>query len=241
MPPVRERLGGPPTGCDEATTRTWLVRTAERADPVMAWLGVVFALLVGFEIAVDDLSPGASRALRGTGWAIWALFVVEFAVRAWQADRRWRYVVTHWPTVIGLVLPLLRVLAFLRLARLGRALPAARVLTSSYRATGTARRLLRSRLGYLGALSTVVVLALAELAYLLERGTTTFGSFGDALLWSLSVVLATQGDPVPVTVLGRLAMNAGFVFGLVVIAGLAGLLGAFFVDDRRERAARDGG
>jgi hypothetical protein len=36
-------------------------------------------------------------------------------------------------------------------------------------------------------------------------------------------------------------MLAGFLFGLVVVASLAGTVGAFFVAERRERAGRDQG
>jgi hypothetical protein len=81
----------------------------------------------------------------------------------------------------------------------------------------------------------------AELAYLFERDAPgrVFGSFGDAALWSLSVVLAGQGDPVPASIGGRITMIAGFAFGTVVIASLAGAIGAFLVDERRERAERE--
>lgn len=34
-------------------------------------------------------------------------------------------------------------------------------------------------------------------------------------------------------------MIAGFAFGTVVIASLAGAIGAFLVDERRERAERE--
>jgi voltage-gated potassium channel len=232
---VRERLGAPPAGCEEREFDDWLRAASERADPFMAWLGVVFALLVVFEIAVD-LEPATSSALQTAGWVIWAVFLAEFLARLWLAPRRGRFLRRHWPTVLGLLVPALRAFAFLRLLRIGRALPAARVVSSSYRATGTARRLLQSRLGYLVAVSSVVCLALAQLAYLFERGHGTFATFGDALLWAFAVVVATQGDPLPESVPARVAMSVGYVWGLVVIASLAGTLGAFWVDDRRERA-----
>lgn len=202
----------------------------------MAWLGVVFALLVGYELAVD-LGPSASRALTLAGWCIWAVFLLEFAAKLWLAPGRLRFLRRHWLQALGLVLPTLRFLRFLRLVRLGRALPAARVVSSSYRSLGTARRLARSRLGYLGALTSVVVVAIAELAYLFERDRPhggAFESFGDALLWSASVVVAMQGDPVPASLGAHLAMLFGFAFGLVVVASLAGALGAFFMDAQRE-------
>jgi len=89
----------------------------------------------------------------------------------------------------------------------------------------------------------VVSVAVAELAFLFERDRSdpAFDSFGDAFLWSLATVLALQADPVPGSVGGRLAMLAGFLFGLVVVASLAGTVGAFLVEERRERVEREKG
>lgn len=209
----------------------------ERADPFMAWLGVLFALLVGYELAVD-LAAGATRVLSIVGWVIWGLFLTEFAAHLYLAPQRLRYLRRHWVRAVAILIPTLRFLRFVRLLRLGRALPAARVVTSSYRVAGTARKLLSTRLAYLGALATVVAVAVAELAYLFERDAAqpAFSSFGDAVLWAFTVVVALQGDPTPTTTGARLVMLAGFAFGLVVVASLAGSIGAFLVDDRRERA-----
>ena len=232
--PPRPRKGG-----DEGEFERWLAWVTERADPTMAWLGVVFALLVGFELTVE-LSPRAAAALRFAGWAIWAVFLTEFLAKLWLAPRRLRFVRRHWIQVLMLAVPALRILRFVRLLRLGRALPAARVVSSSYRSAGTAKRLFRSRLGYLGAVGVVVSVALAQIAFVLERGTDgVFDSFGDALLWSFAVVLALQGDPVPTSAGGRVAMLLGFAFGLVVIASLAGTVGAYLVEERRERAVTE--
>lgn len=220
---------------DEAEER--LERALERADPFMAWLGVLFALLVGYELAVD-LDEDAGEVLAIAGWVIWALFLTEFAAHLYLAPNRLRYVRRHWIRALAILVPTLRFLRFVRLLRLGRALPAARVVTSSYRIAGTARKLLSTRLAYLGALATVVAVAVAELAYLFERDAAqpAFTSFGDAVLWAFTVVVALQGDPTPTTAGARLVMLAGFAFGLVVVASLAGSIGAFLVDDRRERA-----
>ena len=214
-----------------------LERLAERLDPFMAWLGVVFALLVGYEIAVE-LTPGTAATVRAVGWAIWAVFLAEFLLRLWLAPARLRFVGEHWFQVLTLAVPTLRFLRFLRLLRLGRALPAARVASASYRSIGTARRVARSRLGYVAGISSVVVVAIAELAYLFERDREdgAFESFGDALLWAAATVFGQQADPVPASVGGRIAMIAGFVLGIGVVATVAATLGAWFIDDRRERA-----
>ena len=165
-----------------------------------------------------------------------AVFVLEFVIKLLLAPSRLRFVRNHWLQLAFLILLALRFFAFLRLLRLGRALPAARVVSSSYRSVGRAKLLLRSRLGYLAALSVVAIVAIAELAYLFERDTQTFGSFADALFWSAAAVIGMQADPVPVTWGARLAMLTAFVCGLVIIASLAGSLGTFLMESRREQA-----
>ena len=214
-----------------------LERLHERLDPFMAWLGVVFALVVGYEIAVE-LTPRSAAVLQAVGWAIWAIFLVEFLLGLWLAPQRWGYVRRRWFSVLALLLPTLRLLRFLRLLRVGRALPAARVASASYRSIGTAKRVARSRLGYIAAISSVVVIAIAEAAYLFERDRENgiFTSFGDAVLWSAATVFGQQADPVPGSVGARLAMIVGFVLGTAVVATVAATLGAWFVDERRERA-----
>jgi voltage-gated potassium channel len=226
----------------ESEFEAWVRATTERADPFMAWLGVLFALLVGYDIAVE-LGPRASTALELAAGVIWAVFAVEFAAKLWLAPRRLRYIRRHWWQPLLLALPFLRVLSFLRLARAGRALPASRVVSSSYRAAGTARYLFRSRLGYLGAISSVSTIAIAELAYIFERDVedSIFESFGEAVLWAGATVIGLQGDPVPESVGARVAMIAGFLIGLVVIASLAGVIGSFLIDERRERASFEDG
>lgn len=226
---------------DEHDFERWLEAVTERADPFMAWLGAVFALLVGFELTVE-VSPGTAWALTAAGWSIWVIFALELAAKLWLAPRRLRFLRRHWPQVVMLLIPTLRVLRFLRLARLGRAFPAARVVSSSYRARGTARQLAGSRLGYLAGVSGLVIVAVAQLAYLFERDApgSAFAGFGDALLWAAATVLALQADPVPETVGGRLTMLAGFVFGLVVVATLAATFGAYLIESRRERAEEEG-
>ncbi len=231
------RANLPRKGCDEREFDDWVHWATERLDPFMAWLGALFALLVGYDIAVD-VSPRASRVLDIAGWTIWAIFALEFLAKLWLAPVKTRFLRGHWLQVVMLAVPTLRILRFLRLLRLGRALPAARVVSSSYRTVGTARALFRSRLAYLGGMTAVVAIALAELAFLFERDASdpAFESFGDAVVWGFSVVLALQGDPVPATAGARIGMLVGFVFGLVVVASLAGTIGAYFVEERRERA-----
>ena len=223
---------------DEAGYERWLARQTERLDPLMAFLGIVFTLIVAFQFAEPDLSGGWKQGLDIAVWVLWAAFVVDFLAKLLAAPSALRFLRRHWLTVLMLLIPTLRLLRFGALLRIGRALPAARVLSSSYRATGVARRLLASRTSFLAAVAAVVMLAVAELGWLAERGRGTFDTFGDALLWSASAVIANQGEPVPETAIGRLVMLVGFAVGLVLVASLAGIVGAYLLEERREREVR---
>jgi voltage-gated potassium channel len=235
--PRRTTMRQPSRRRSEPDFDAWLTTLTERTDPVMAWLGVLFALLVGFQLTVH-VRPPVGRALDITGWVIWAVFVVDFGIKFVLAPAKGRFLRRHWLQAVCLLLPTLRLFSFLRLMRLGRALPAARVLSTSYRSVGTARRLLQSRLGYLGGLATVVTVALAELVYLFERRPGgALRTFPDALVWAGSVVVGMQADPVPTTRSGQLVMLAGFATGLVLVASLAGSLGAFLLQGPREHEA----
>jgi voltage-gated potassium channel len=227
------------SGHDEPAFERWLAQRTERLDPIMAFLGIVFALVTVFELADPGVSPGWQQALSVTTWAIWALFVVDFVAKVVAAPSTFRFLRRHWLAILMLLIPTLRVLRLGALLRLGRALPAARVLSTSYRATGVARQLLRSRTSYLAAIGAVATLAVAQLAWLAERDHDTFETFGDALLWSGATVIAMQGDPVPETAFGGVVMLSGFAVGLVLIASLAGIVGAYLLEDRRERAERE--
>jgi voltage-gated potassium channel len=211
----------------------WLIKVVERTDPFMAWLGVVFALLIGFQIAVD-VEPGVGLAINVASWTIWAVFWVDFLVKLALAPAKVRFLRRHWLEMLVLVVPTLRVLSFLRLFRLGRALPAARAAATSHRTASTARRLLRSRIAYLTGLATVSAIGLAELAYIFERDRT-LPTFPDALTWSAAVVIGIQGDPVPATLPGRIVMIVGFAVGVILVASLAGSFGSFLLQDRDDR------
>lgn len=220
---------------DEAAFERWAARQSERLDPLMSFLGIVFALLAAFQLAEPDLSGGWARAFDVSTWTIWAVFVLDFLAKLVLAPSPLGFLRRHWIAILMLVVPTLRLLRLGALLRLGRALPAARVVSTSYRATGVARRLVRSRASFLGAVAAIATLAAAELIWLAERGHRTFANFGDALIWAAAAVLALQADPSPATTAGRLVMLGAFAVGLVLVATLAGTVGAYLLEERRER------
>ncbi len=221
---------------DEPSARERLATLLERRlDIPMAVLAAVWAGLVAYELVAPDRML---EVLRVTGHVIWGIFAVELAAKLVVSGRPVRFLRRHWPSVLFLLLPALRLLRVVRALRAVRMLPAARVVGSSYRAVGTARGLLAGRLQFLLAATGVVVFGSGQLLFVLERGREgALTSLGDALWWSANLAIASNLVHEPVTLAGRLLALVISAYAIVVFASLAATLGAFFMESRQERAA----
>lgn len=198
----------------------------------VAWLALV----------VVEFTRGLSPALETAGWVIWGIFVLDFALRFVLAPRKLEYLRTNVLTAISLMVPALRVLRVLRVFRAVRLLRAARAVRGVrlVKVVGTLNRGMRSLgrtfsrrgVGYVVALTVVVVLAGAAGMLSFERGVpgSTIDSYWDALWWT-SMIMTTMGsDYFPRTAEGRvlcviLALYAFAVFGYVTAT-----LATFFID-----------
>lgn len=196
---------------------------ADRMDGPVTVLGVLF-LLVVLAGTVTEPGTGVARALEVVGWVLWAVFAAEFVVRAWVAPSTVGFLRRSWWQLIFLALPFFRFFRVLARLRLGRA---GRVVSAAVRSTRTAGVQLSSRLGWLSAVTGIVVLASSQLLYELGR----FGSYGDALH---AAALATiTGEPLGrPDALSRLIEVVLAVYSVVVFATLAGVLGAYFLERR---------
>ncbi len=224
---------------DEPTTRERLARLLERRlDIPMAILAVVWAGLVAYEL----IAPREQAAwLAVTGNVIWAIFGVELLAKLIVSGHPFRFLRRHWPSVLFLVLPVLRVLRVTRALRVVRVLPASRVVGSSYRAVGTARGLLTGRLQFLLVTTAVVVFGGGQLLFVLERGREgALTSLGDALWWAANLGISAGLVHQPVTLAGRLLAIVLSAYSIVVFASLAATVGAFFIESRQERASAEG-
>ena len=221
---------------EDASRRERLAALIEnRLDWPMAVLALVWALLVAYDL----VAPANQReTLDLVGNVIWGVFVVEFVVKLVVSGRPARFLRKRWPSLVFLVLPALRMLRVIRALRVIRLLPAARVAGASYRAIGTARGLLANRLGFLAIATGVVAFSGGQLLFLLESGQG-LDSLGDALWWSTVLSLSSSLVYEPSTLAGRLLALVLSAWSVVVVAAVAGTLGAFFVESRQERAAEE--
>ena len=193
---------------------------ARRLDKPMSILGLVFVLVVlGQSLATDAWLVTTLSVL---GWIAWAVFVAEFAYRAVSARDRRRFWARNWWQLIFLALPFLRfarALTLLRTARVGG------VLSAAVRGSRSASRLLSGRIGWLTAVTGVVVLATSQLLYVVGA----YDSYGPALY---DAALATvSGEPLSAEGgLARFLDVALAVYSVAVFATLAGALGAYFLE-----------
>jgi voltage-gated potassium channel len=193
----------------------------------MAALGVLFLLVVlGQSLATD---AELARWLAVAGWVLWAVFVAEFAFRAYIAPDRSRFWRRNWWQLLFLAVPFLRFVRAVRGAL--RFLRAARVLSSAVRGSRSAGRLLSSRIGWLAVVTGVVVLAASQLLLV----TGSYDTYGPALH---DAALATvTGEPLRADdTMARLLNVVLAVYSVAVFATLAGALGAYFLrrDDETE-------
>ncbi|MFR9778963.1 hypothetical protein ACL02O_23285 [Micromonospora sp. MS34] len=201
---------------------------ARRLDKPMGVLGLLFLLLVLTRAFVHD--EPLSTVLTVASWVLWAVFVVEFGLRAWLArhcaGEFWR---RHWWQLIFLAVP------FLRFARAAGALRATRgggVIAAAVRGSRSAGRLLSDRLAWLAVITVTVILAAGQLLVV----TGSYPSLGRALH---DVAFTTiTGEPLPATDAFAQVMELFLAgYSVVIVGTLAGAVGAFFLS--RERAGRE--
>ena len=220
-----------------------LARLDRALDGPMLVLAFVWLCLTAIE-----LTRGLSPFLEALVLAIWAAFVLEFALGWVVAPRKLEYLRTRWLTALSLLAPALRmlrlvkVMRLVRVTRVARGLRLLRVVSSLNRGLrALADSMSRRGLGYVLALTLLIVVGGAAGMYSLERDLPDgpgFDSYGTALWWTAMLMTTMGSEYWPRSAEARvlcllLALYAFAVFGYVTAA-----IASFFVG--RDAQARDG-
>ena len=201
---------------------------ALRLDRPMGYLGVLFLFVILGQLLIEE--PGWVRFLGITAWVFWALFVAEFLLRAYVAGFQAAFWRRNWWQLIFLAIPFLRFVRALQAFRVLRVARFARVggvLSAGVRGSRSAGRLLSSRIGWLAAVTVVVVLASGQLLYAMESHTDFTVALHEAALATITGSGITAQDP-----FAKVLQLVLAVYSVVVFAGLAGALGAYFLRDQ---------
>lgn len=202
---------------------TRVARWEQRTEWPLAALALVFLGAYAWPILDPQLPAAARDACDLADFAVWLVFVVDYAIRVLIARHRVRYWAHHLADFAMVALPALRPLRLLRLLMLLKVL--------NRRAAAS----LHGRVAAYVSGSAAILLFCASLAVLdAERGRpgATITSFGDAVWWSfVTVATVGYGDEVPITTGGRL-VGIGLMIGGVALLGVVTATFASWLVDR---------
>ncbi|HEU4754641.1 MAG TPA: ion transporter [Armatimonadota bacterium] len=204
------------------------------------WLELPMLVLgfVWLALLIIDLTGHLSPFLEGVGTVIWAVFILDFALKLLVAPDRLAYLRSNWLTALALLVPALRVFRVVRVVRLFRATRAARgvqlfrVFSSTNRGVRALRRAMGRRgFGYVLALTTLVTVAGAAGMYAFEHSSpgSSLQNYPSALWWTAMLMTTMGSEYWPKTAEGRvlclmLALYAFAGFGYVTAT-----LATFFI------------
>lgn len=212
-------------------------------DPLMTGLGLAFLVLLLVDYGAFDLGASGRRWVGGSLQLIWALFLVDFAVRLVVAPSKGAYLRRNWLSVLSLALPFLRPLRAFRAARALRSIRLVRLLGGINRGMRVVRRVTRGRqFAHVGALTVIVVLAGAVGVLFFDRGVAgaPIQTFGDAIWWSATMATTINNEQYAVSPEARVIavlvrVYAVSVFGYVT-ASIASYLVVGGVEENEETA-----
>lgn len=206
----------------------------QRAESLLRWpmlaLSLALVPVLVIQLAARHLSGAEQAALDTADIAIWAAFAAEYAVLLWLAPQRRRFVRTHVPELLLVVIPVLRPL---RVVRALRAVQVLRLGSASAASLHLGRRsLARRTVTYVAVTAAVLLLVCSVLVLTAERGHpgSNIRTFGDALWWaSVTVTTIGYGDHYPVTAVGRLIATVLSISGLALVGTVTAAVAAWFV------------
>lgn len=192
---------------------------------------------VWFVLLVVEMLWGLSRGLETLSIAIWIVFIVDFLLKLVLAPHKLRYILTHWLTVLALLLPalrLFRIFRTIRLLQMSRATGGMRLvrvvstLNRGMKALGTTMG--RRGFGYVMGLTVLVSCGGAAGMYAFEHdvphGLTTYSN---ALWWTLMLLTSIGSEYWPQTPEGRMLCFLLAVYGFCVFGYVTATLATFFV------------
>lgn len=192
-----------------------------RMERPLLWASVLFLALICIPVVRTDAGTAERLTLTVLNVAVWLLFAVDYVVRLYLAEGKWRFVKGHILDLIVVLVPFLRPLRLLRLVSM--------VAVLARRSSGAMVADL-TKYVTVAASASVVLGGVAILG--VERGhaDTPVHSFADGLWFSVSTLTAVPyGDVYPVTQAGRLIAVVLMIVGLVLVGVITAAITAWLV------------
>ncbi|WP_439883387.1 potassium channel family protein [Pontibacter sp. MBLB2868] len=208
-----------------------LDRVQNALETPLIILGFIWLVLL-----VVELIWGLGDVLQLFSTVIWVIFILDFILRFVLAPHKLLFLRNNVLTSISLFVPALRLLRISRVFRVIGTVRAARGLRL-LKVVGSINRGMRSlgkamqrrAFGYVLALTLVVSIAGAAGMYAFE-GQYGIKTYGDALWWTLMLLISIGSDYFPVTPEGRVLCLLLALYGFAVFGYFTASLATFFID-----------
>jgi voltage-gated potassium channel len=208
-------------------------------------LAVIGAALLTVPVTFLQLSGHSAPWLTVADWAIWFVFVADYAHAVSAAPDRRTAACRHWISAVVVVLsfPILpHVLAFTRLTRLSRLVRLARlvrlIVATSRGLQGVRVVFARRGLLYVTIVTGVLSVAGGGLLSLIEPEMVE-GSFLGGIWWAIISVITVGYDEAPATIAGRVVAVLLMLSGIGLASTLAAATAAYFVGQEEQAELRD--
>jgi voltage-gated potassium channel len=206
-------------------------RLRRTTDLPMLLLSIAFIVVIVWPIANPHLSASTRTALTAADDGIWAAFALEYAALVFTAPNRRRYVLSHVPDLLMVLLPMLRPLRMLRVLRLG---------TVAVSGAQRSRHLLVSRAPlYAAGLASLAVVSAAVMELNAEQHAAgaRIVDIGDAMWWAVTTITTVgYGDFFPVTVAGKVIAAALMLTGIGLLGVITASVAAWFIGAEEDEA-----
>ncbi len=210
-----------------------LRRIQHALEGPMILLGLVWLVLI-----VVELIWGLGPVLQLLNYAIWVIFIQDFALRFTLAPEKLTFIKQNWLTLVSLAVPALRVLRITRFLRVFRTVRAirgirlVRVLSSLNRGMKSLGATMGRRgFGYMLTLSLAVLFSGAAGMYAFENEVPGgLASYGEALWWTAMILISLGSEYWPKTPEGRALCFVLALYGFAVFGYFTALLASFFLD-----------
>jgi len=193
-------------------------------------LSLLYTLVYVYPIFAYPAPRVLASACHWLEYAIWAVFIVDYAIQYYLADDKGRFLKKEWLALIFVVVPFFRPIRAVR-----------GVVFLRQASTRPRESLMMTIPWILAATAALMMVIMAASMLDVERfaAHSNIHTPSDALWWSLvTVTTIGYGDKFPVTNEGRLLAAVLIVFGLGLISSLTGYFASWILQKAHLDALR---
>ena len=200
---------------------TWVQRT----NTGLAVLGLGYLAIYSIQV-INESNQELVQKLEFAGNVIWAIFVVDLAVRLFESKSLKLFFRKNYIEILAVTLPFLRVLRMLRVLLAIRGLKI--FVVDRAKATGLYVALLAPLSWFTGA---IVVLDVES-----KDPNSSINSIGEALWWSLTTITTVgYGDLYPVTLSGKIVAAVLMITGISLFSAGAAMFSSWILGGNKNK------